>query len=374
MEKKTILWPIKHLLEVNSSIEYPDYQREAFVWNLQKKQRLIDSIIRGFDIAPLYLFMKSADSYDCIDGRQRINAILSFAGLNTGADNGFELHIMNEICRENDELTNKFENKTYIELQNAKPPLTDIILNYNLTVTIIEKVDDESELNLQFLRLQLGSMLNSGEKLHAMTGQIRDYIFNTLSKHPYFQVLDIPNRRYAREQVAAQVVINYFTWKKERDFHSSRYTDLQEFFKEYSVFDENAEQYAANIIKLLNQICSKFEANIRLIKNRAIAVSLFIYLTHIIEEGNIEDLEPFISFFDLFIRTLKWQLPLGLDMDRSYQDLLKFQNYVSQAAGEKYAIQGRNAIWNEYFEYYKRTGTIKGDEEYIRKNDRQPER
>ncbi len=42
MNKKNVKWTIKSLLEKYSTIEFPEYQREAAVWNLDKKQKLID--------------------------------------------------------------------------------------------------------------------------------------------------------------------------------------------------------------------------------------------------------------------------------------------------------------------------------------------
>ena len=92
-------WTIKKLTENINKIEFPEFQREPTVWNLDKKQRLIDSILRGFDISAIYFFRKKNGCFDCIDGRQRINAIFSYLGIN-GSDedhNGFNLRIENEI-------------------------------------------------------------------------------------------------------------------------------------------------------------------------------------------------------------------------------------------------------------------------------------
>ena len=60
MKKINDYWTIKVLLDIytKGSIDFPEYQREPNVWNLYKKQRLIDSILRGFDIAPIYVFKK----------------------------------------------------------------------------------------------------------------------------------------------------------------------------------------------------------------------------------------------------------------------------------------------------------------------------
>ena len=84
MKKINIKWTIEHLIKTYKAIEFPEFQREPTVWDLDKKRKLIDSILRDFDIASIYLFKRPDGFYECIDGRQRINAIISFLGLNEG--------------------------------------------------------------------------------------------------------------------------------------------------------------------------------------------------------------------------------------------------------------------------------------------------
>src|SRR3972149_3849177 len=99
MKTTHIYWTINELVKNTGKLDFPEFQREPTVWKLEKKQRLIDSILRDFDISSIYLYKKENGGYDCIDGRQRINAIWSFLGIN-GADeehNGFNLKIENEI-------------------------------------------------------------------------------------------------------------------------------------------------------------------------------------------------------------------------------------------------------------------------------------
>jgi len=83
-------------------IKFPEYQREPTIWHLNAKQRLIDSIVRKFDIASIYLYKYDDQTFDCIDGRQRILAINSFFG-KEGEDSGFPYKPMNEIYDDNSE-------------------------------------------------------------------------------------------------------------------------------------------------------------------------------------------------------------------------------------------------------------------------------
>ena len=78
MKKTNHQWKISELLKQFKEIEFPEYQREPTVWDLPKKRMLIDSILREYDIASIYLHRRDDRGLDCIDGRQRINAITSF--------------------------------------------------------------------------------------------------------------------------------------------------------------------------------------------------------------------------------------------------------------------------------------------------------
>jgi hypothetical protein len=73
------------------------------------------------------------------------------------------------------------------------------------------------------------------------------------------------------------------------------------------------------------------------------------------------DIPSFIKFLQLFLRRLKEQVKKGIDIDPQYRDLLKFQTYISQAAVEKYAIENRQKFLQDYFDYYLKHKTIRGD-------------
>jgi len=104
-------------------------------------------------------------------------------------------------------------------------------------VVILSDSARPEEFNLQFIRLNLGTIVNSGEKLNAMVGDLRDICFNKLVNNRFLQSVNIPTRRYARAQLAAQIVAQVFSVEKAREegveeFTRVRHADLQKFFKE----------------------------------------------------------------------------------------------------------------------------------------------
>ena len=57
-----------------------DYQREK-IWTTQQQELLLDSILRDIDIPKIYIVETNKNKqfdYECIDGKQRMSALLRF--------------------------------------------------------------------------------------------------------------------------------------------------------------------------------------------------------------------------------------------------------------------------------------------------------
>jgi 5-methylcytosine-specific restriction endonuclease McrA len=70
------LWEDGHL-----NLE-PGFQRDS-VWNERDRQKLIDSIVRGWPLPSIFVHRRAEDGemiYDVIDGKQRLESILMFVG------------------------------------------------------------------------------------------------------------------------------------------------------------------------------------------------------------------------------------------------------------------------------------------------------
>lgn len=360
MKKKNIKWSVKQLQTHYEAIEFPEFQREPSVWGLDKKRKLIDSILRNFDMASIYLYKRKDGIYECIDGRQRINALLSFIGLNEDDSlNNFKFVSDDELLGKTS--LQKYTNKMWREL---KGDLRDKILNYEFNVVEITDIDkDDAELNLMFLRLQLGAALNAGEKLNAMVGDMREFVFKGIGKHKFFDYMNIPKRRFSKELTASQIAINFFAKSKGESYERARFIDMQEFFKKYLTFTPDDEKVAKLLKKRLSDVYAYLptEKNKINLKNRAIGVTVFFFINNLIVVGNEDNIKKFIKFLRVFLKRLKDQVGKGIDIETRYRDLLKFQTYISQAAVEKYAIDNRQTFLEEYFDYYLKSGKIKGD-------------
>jgi hypothetical protein len=127
--------------------EIPDWQRQE-VWSLDKKRRLIDTILRGWKL-PKFYFQKTQenpDEFDVVDGQQRLTAIWEFMD--------GELNLSSEQAA-------KFGGVNYTGLPEI---LSDAFDDYEIEYDEITNATDP-EVKEFFQRLQEGLPLTSSEKL-----------------------------------------------------------------------------------------------------------------------------------------------------------------------------------------------------------------
>jgi hypothetical protein len=364
-------WPVWKLQNRFASIDFPEYQREPNVWSLGAKQRLIDSMTRGFDIAAFYLYETGEGSWDCVDGRQRIGAIMSFLGRNEGEGNhnGFKFAASNEIYDDSRPFK-RFEGKTFADIKDeasADPDLQAFkkrLLDYEVTVVVLSDSDDEMEFNLQFTRLNLGAIINSGEKLRAMVGDLRDECFEEIGKHAFLDAVNIPTRRYSREQTAAQIIAQVFALEESREaggkeFARTRHLDLQKLFKQHAELRQKERKWIDNVEKVMDDLRASFQ-KWELLRSRAMVVSTVV-LAYDRRHRDGLDVRELTTFMECFLQRLKEQLAMGLDYDPEFRYLIEFQRNVTQASVEKKAVLARATVLEAEFEKWRSHGVLSGD-------------
>jgi hypothetical protein len=370
MEKHTVLWSVRDLRRKFPQISFPEYQREPSIWSKAAKQRLIDSVVRAFDIASLYVYQGEDGGFECIDGRQRIGALMAFVGESPDNEhNNFEFKIANEIFDDENHPFASLVGARFHQIQEradqGRDPTAlafiDRILDYRLTIVLLARVDRAEEFNLQFTRLNLGTIINSGEKLNAMIGDIRNVCFERLKDHPFLQAVGIPTRRYAKEQLAAQAMLQIFSFKLTGEYTRARHFDLQRFFKENADLDEPRQQWVEDVIGMLDLLGRSFD-EAALLRSRAIAVSVVLLAWRLglrteAEGGRVA------KFMDEFICRVSWQVQKGreLDADGEYRYLFDFQRHVTQASVEKAAVTNRAVLLEREWEAWRARHAFTGD-------------
>jgi len=174
-----------HNLYAQNKIAFNTEYQRSYIWKRPRKQLLMDSILRGYDINKIFLKEVKGDAYECLDGQQRLKSIFEFLG------DGFPLLS-----------TTGLGEKKFSELEQE---FQWRIRLYTIDAVVVHQADEETITDI-FLRLQEGMPLNSAEKLNAMRGIFRNKVVE-LSQHEFLQKIGIQNYRFAYRYFCAQIAL-----------------------------------------------------------------------------------------------------------------------------------------------------------------------
>lgn len=341
-----------------------DYQREK-IWSTDDQKALLDSVLSDIDIPKIYLAkIQNNDQFDyeCIDGKQRMVALLNF----------FKPEYDKETKKP---LTLTFDGReyTYHELEVEYPQIATRISEYQLDFIIYNKSSFENGpagerfIRTIFQRLQLGIRLNSGERLKAHQGNIRDFVFQEMgSQAPFLKHTNLSEKRFSRQFTLAQICLNSFRRKQIYDaegemneFGRARLLDLENFFSEEATIKEDNSNLI-RIREVLEEIDVAFGKQASIISSRAVAVSAYLFA----ENLYLEDKKNLIPRFAKFYVKLLEEIKINMGYIRNFENpkntkvMEEFQKYILQASVEPYSLKRRNAFLEEAFNYYQASGEI----------------
>ena len=285
--------------------EIPDWQREE-VWPIDKKQLLIDTILRGWRLPKFYFLKVSSDpdEYEVVDGQQRLTAIFEFL------DN--ELPLSDESAR-------VFKATYY---KNLPEHVSDNFDDYKIEY---DEITDASEKDLKefFQRLQLGLPLTSSEKLNAIHSNLRDFC-RKLAKHSFFKrKISVNDKRYAHFDIVSKVV----ALEIEGVDTGLRYDDLKITFESQASFSARSN-VADRLRKTFDFLDKAFADKSDILRNRTIVQSFATLVARLITTGKILGQERAIRrFFGSFMDELSRQVTLG--QDATDPDYIEFQKTVN---------------------------------------------
>lgn len=262
-------WPLFTLSSRKSQINTnPDYQRPS-VWTKSQKQLLIDTILRDYDIPKIYLHKRDNNTFDVIDGQQRIRTIWSFY------NNEFAL------AKDADDVNGcVIANKKYSELPIE---ITTIIDSYTLDFVILDN-PNEDEIREMFLRLQNGTSLKAQEKRNAMPGNMRNFV-KKVAKHDFFNKVNFTNSRFTYDLIAAQMCLLSINKK----ICNIKDKDLNTMYFENAAFDEHSQE-AKNIFRVLDYLNTMFPTKAPELKRYSV-ISLFILIMEMMPNYDIRKRE-----------------------------------------------------------------------------------
>ena len=163
MTKANLNWTIKRIVNgmTKGDVTFDNAIQRGFVWDKKRMSLLIDSVLRGYPIPPIFTIKtneviasgkKELPIYDCIDGKQRSTTFKMFL------DNEFRLDGLNPFVLTDGEEVD-LNGLTFEELPEE---VQDIIKDYTLVVYYFDDCSDE-EVAEMMSRLNNGKVLTGTE-------------------------------------------------------------------------------------------------------------------------------------------------------------------------------------------------------------------
>ncbi len=300
-------------------IDMPDFQREE-VWPDTKKRLLIDSILKGWHLPKFYFRKLDENSYDCVDGQQRLTAIWEFF------DDTLEL---------DPETAKRVGGSKYTQLPDE---VSDAFDDFEIDIEEIEDASDD-ELEELFKRLQLGTPLNTAEKINAIQGELRDFCKEMADKPFFKDKLPLKNTRYSHFEVVAK-----WAFVEARGIQPQlRYPQLESLLRENRTFSR-ASDTARLIDGALDFLNLAFPDKCGPVRNRANTLSICMLAGRVFAQGltTPTDAVVFRDFIQTFFDQLAKEVEKGVKA--TDRELLRYQTAITSGSTGGDSIRARIEI------------------------------
>ncbi|OCS91944.1 DUF262 domain-containing protein [Caryophanon latum] len=252
-----------------------DFQRGE-VWGLERKKKLIDTILRKWPIPPIQLIETEGDRQEILDGLQRISTILSF--LNN------EFAIDGNILPESKEIQ-ELDKMRFSDLKMKSEEQGDIfnkfynrILGTNISIYFIQNATAEEIAEL-FYRFNNPMTLTTVEKRNAFFGETRSQIkelgdlFIKLGASK--ETIGFSNTRGTYEDLIVKVCYLYEFKDIKKKINSDMLINL---YRDNHVFSKKTIEHVKEGMKiLLNAI--EFDSAENRRYSKSIIFSLLLFFT-----------------------------------------------------------------------------------------------
>ncbi|MEZ8363752.1 DUF262 domain-containing protein [Vibrio cyclitrophicus] len=264
----------------------PNFQRGE-VWGLQKKQRLIDSILRGWHIPPIHVIqVPNSSKQEVLDGQQRLAAIRDFINGKFAFNANFE---------PKNPLFESIDGITYDKLDDDLQGQID-----DFTIRIITISDyNAGEPGELFYRLNQPTNLTSAEQRNAYFGEARQQVkdlSDTMEDLGYANdTIGFSNSRMAYDDIIAKVLLSLesetLNQKITANLVTQRYRDSNGFLNANTQLLDRALDI---IIRAIEESLGKVKLN------KSTLFSWLFFVCTGLKEHNLRDKEliAFINYFE----------------------------------------------------------------------------
>lgn len=197
----------------------PIYQR-MFRWDITQQSALIESILLGIPIPPIYVYQDENGTWDIIDGQQRVSTIFKFMGILKKDSDCEDEEIRNEINKQEPLVKTRFLpslDGKYWQHQDESRSLTEAQRRYikrsKILIIIIDKSSDEFAQYEMFQRLNTGGSHLSPQEIRNCILVMKDEDiykkYKALSEYENFRRSLPISEKDIEEQGYLELVVKY---------------------------------------------------------------------------------------------------------------------------------------------------------------------
>jgi Protein of unknown function DUF262 len=217
---------------------HPEFQR-FFRWSDYQKTKLIESILLGIPIPPIFVSQREDGIWDVVDGLQRLSTIYEFVGILKDEEGKQLPPLILQKTEYLPSLAGKiWEDKEHPDgsIKGLTPAQRLLIKRAKIDVNILLKESDT------FAKYELFQRLNTGGSI-ATTQELRNCILVSLNPELYrwmkqlsanenFQLCIALNDKSLEEQYDIEILCRFLVLRKIDESILSKISDIDTFFTE----------------------------------------------------------------------------------------------------------------------------------------------
>lgn len=224
---------------------HPEFQR-FFRWSPKQKSRLIESILLGIPIPPIFVAQRPDGVWDVVDGLQRLSTILQFAGILRDEEENVLEPLTLESTKYLPSLGGYRWEDEIVPAMSLNPAQRLIIKRSKIDASIILRESDEKAKYELFQRLNTGgSPLSDQEVRNSILVMLNKDLYrwmNELAKDESFRECVALSDRALDEQYDMELVLRFIVFRTMSEDKLSTIGDMGEFLTDRAI--ELAEQKA----------------------------------------------------------------------------------------------------------------------------------
>ncbi len=268
---------IMNMYKENEIIINPDFQR-AFRWNEEKQTDLIESILLGIPIPPIFVAENQFGVWELVDGLQRVSTVLSFFGLLKTLP-----HKNNLILQKGKILEEDLKSLT---INNIPLRLKLLLKRSPLGIEILNRNSNEDMKYELFKRLNTTSEPLSDQEMRnaIFSGEFNKFIHELASEKIFINLMK-PTKKQQEEMYLEELVLRYFAFKNSLEMPNGVKSHLDNYMKKIN--KENSFNYQDSrieFLRIIEFINKNFGRDIFKAKNGHITKNLYDSLTYVLRE------------------------------------------------------------------------------------------